>query len=149
MSGFRAGGSAWWSTSTTPEPDLRPGDIAATGRDDRAVIRNVILHLNNEQPLLADLFEAPSPGDVGLRCTNLREMNGKRPVFVDDSASIFFFPYLHIRFVEIPPSAMASGDPGATVQPAAANVGADRPAGIDTEPDLEIDEDFLRRIREV
>ena len=61
------------------------------------MIRNVILHLNNEQPLLADLFEAPSPGDVGLRCTNLRSMNGKRPVFIDDVASIFFFPYLHIR----------------------------------------------------
>ena len=48
------------------------------------MIRNVILHLNNEQPLLADLYEPPSPGDVGLRCTNLRMMNGKRPVFVDE-----------------------------------------------------------------
>ncbi len=149
MSGFRADGSAWWSTSTTPEPDLRPGDGAAARPDDRTVIRNVILHLNNEQPMLADLFEAPSPGDVGLRCTNLREMNGKRPVFVDNSASIFFFPYLHIRFVEIPPSAMASGDPGAVVQPAAERPVADRPASVDTEPELEIDEDFLRRIREV
>jgi len=46
------------------------------------VIRDVVLHMNNEQPLLADLFEAPSPGDVGLRCTNLRTMNGKRPVDV-------------------------------------------------------------------
>ncbi len=113
------------------------------------MIRNVILHINNEQPLLTDLFEAPSPGDVGLRCTNLREMNGKRPVFVDNSASIFFFPYLHIRFVEIPPSAMASGDPGATVQPVAERAVGDRPANGDLEPDLEIDEDFLRRIREV
>ena len=43
--------------------------------DHPSVIRNVILHLNNEQPLLADLYEAPSPGDVGLRCTNLRMMN--------------------------------------------------------------------------
>ena len=78
---------------------------------DRTVIRDVILHLNNEQPLLADLYEPPSPGDVGLRCTNLRLMNGKRPVFVDDVRSIFFFPYLHIRFVEIPPKAMSGGDP--------------------------------------
>ncbi len=109
----------------------------------------MILHINNEQPLLTDLFEAPSPGDVGLRCTNLREMNGKRPVFVDNSASIFFFPYLHIRFVEIPPSAMASGDPEASVQPTVDRTMAERPAGADPEPDLEIDEDFLRRIREV
>ena len=38
-------------------------------------------------------------------------MNGKRPVFVDDQHSIFFFPYLHIRFVEIPPASLAeNGD---------------------------------------
>ena len=115
------------------------------------MIRNVILHLNNEQPLLADLFEAPSPGDVGLRCTNLRSMNGKRPVFIDDVASIFFFPYLHIRFVEIPPSAMTGGDASLVVttdddDARPANSSAAEP---EPEPDLEIDEDFLRRIREV
>ena len=115
------------------------------------MIRNVILHLNNEQPLLADLFEPPSPGDVGLRCTNLRLMNGKRPVFVDDVRSIFFFPYLHIRFVEIPPKprcraaiALATSAP----RPTSMEVATPR-RQPEPEPDLEIDEDFLRRIREV
>jgi hypothetical protein len=111
------------------------------------VIRNVILHLNNEQPLLADLYEPPSPGDVGLRCTNLRQMNGKRPVFVHDSGSIFFFPYLHIRFVEIPAGAVSGGDPSMAV--AADDDAPARPPVPEAEPDLEIDEDFLRRIREV
>ena len=113
------------------------------------MIRNVILHVNGEQPLLADLFEAPSPGDVGLRCTNLRLMNGKRPVFVDDVASIFFFPYLHIRFVEIPPTATSGGDPtlAVTADPEAGP--SQRPPAPEPEADLEIDEDFLRRIREV
>jgi hypothetical protein len=119
------------------------------------VIRDAVLHINNEQPLLADLFEAPMPGDVGLRCTNLRSMNGKRPVFVDDSASIFFFPYLHIRFVEIPPAAMSSGDPSLAVAVDAANGpgyraedGGSPPAESGLDEDLEIDEDFLRRVRE-
>jgi len=117
------------------------------------VIRNVILHINNEQPLLADLYEPPSPGDVGLRCTNLRQMNGKRPVFVGDVKSIFFFPYLHIRFVEIPPGAMAgSGSALETVVDDTGVVphgpGAPPPPVPETEPDLEIDEDFLRRVRE-
>ena len=121
---------------------------------DRSVIRNVILHVNNEQPLLADLYEAPSPGDVGLRCTNLRQMNGKRPVFVDDMKSIFFFPYLHLRFVEIPPASIAGADSSlATIDDDDADVGAGGPHGRaappEPEPDLEIDEDFLRRIREV
>jgi hypothetical protein len=117
------------------------------------VIRGVILHVNNEQPLLADLYEAPSPGDVGLRCTNLRMMNGKRPVFVDDSRSIFFFPYLHIRFVEIPPAALAgSDDAGLVLEPSVDEdrpVAADRAPAAEVEADLEIDEDLMRRIREV
>jgi len=113
------------------------------------VIRNAILHINNEQPLLADLYEPPSPGDVGLRCTNLRQLNGKRPVFVDDVKSIFFFPYLHIRFVEIPPAAIAGADSSlATIDDDAMDGREGSPAS-EPEPDLEIDEDFLRRIREV
>src|SRR5437773_1132790 len=119
------------------------------------MIRDVILHVNGEQPLLADLFEAPSPGDVGLRCTNLRQMNGKRPVFVDDIASIFFFPYLHIRFVEIPPGAISGGDPSMAVTTEQERPGRQRTpdaepeSSAEAEADLEIDEDFLRRIRDV
>ena len=113
------------------------------------MIRDVILHVNGEQPLLADLFEAPSPGDVGLRCTNLRQMNGKRPVFVDDVASIFFFPYLHIRFVEIPPGAITGTDPSMAVTAEGDEEPVAQPSAPEVEADLEIDEDFLRRIREV
>jgi hypothetical protein len=113
------------------------------------VIRNAVLHLLNEQPLLCDLFELPNPADVALRCTNLRTMDGKRPIFIDDSASAFVFPYLHIRFVEVPPAAAA--DAGMPVQvPVAATVGGPQSAApTDDEGELEIDEDFLRRIREV
>lgn len=113
------------------------------------MIRNVILHINGEQPLLADLFEPPAPGDVGLRCTNLRQMNGKRPVFVGDMASTFFFPYLHVRFVEIPPGAMSGGDPSLALTTGGEDERPASPPASATEPDLEIDEDFLRRIREV
>jgi hypothetical protein len=128
------------------------------------VIHNAILHLNNEQPLLADLYEVPSGLDVGLRCTNLRMMNGKRPVFIDDIGSVFFFPYLHIRFVEIPPAALAAaGLPVASPVAVGAAVGGPddgaapvtngtsgvgRAVDPESEGDLEIDEDFLRRIRE-
>jgi hypothetical protein len=113
------------------------------------VIRNACLHLNGEQPLLADLFELPATSDVTLRCTNLRNMNGKRPVFADDSAAVFFFPMLHIRFIEIPPAAVAGGD---VDLPVPIGVVAQLGDGAPTEPgldeELEIDEDFLRRVRE-
>ena len=99
-----------------------------------------VLHIENEQPLLADLYRLPEPTDVGLLCTNLRLLNGKRPVFIDDVRSVFFFPYRIIRFIEIPSSAMApeSGLPE--------TVETEAPA---VEEELEMDEELLRRVREI
>lgn len=112
----------------------------------RPVIRNAVIHIANEQPLVADLFELPNPTDTGLRCTNLRTLSGNRPVFADHLESFFFFPYTHIRFLEIPPGADGSQPPeqGESV-PAVAPPGE----AAEPEAELEIDEDFLRRIREV
>ena len=113
-----------------------------------AVIRNAVLHLLNEQPLVADIFERPSATDTGLICTNLRDLAGKRPLFADDMASIFFFPYHQMRFLEIRPGsegadALGPGT-GGRRQPT-----PDPVPEAEVEGDLEIDEDFLRRIREV
>ena len=111
------------------------------------MIKNVVLHLNNEQPVVVDLFELPNPVDLGLRCTNMRTLDGKRPVFIDDIKAVFFFPYLHVRFVEIPPRALVGTDLEVAVEvPVAVTVPAEETLD---DADLEIDEDFLRRIREV
>jgi hypothetical protein len=131
------------------------------------VIRAVVIHVTNEQPLLADLFDLPSSDDAGMLCTNLRAMDGKRPVFIDRIESTFFFPYRVIRFLEIPPGAIErhraeGGQPDFVVRGADDSfvddpasrlpsvVVADGEAEIDdtSEVELEIDEDFLRRIRE-
>lgn len=106
------------------------------------MIRNVVIHLLSEQPVIADLLKAPTPGDVSLLCTNLRTRDGKRPVFVDRMDSTFVFPYQHIRFIEITPdpsvpAAARAGEAGTPATPSAADEG-----------ELEIDEEFLRRIRD-
>ena len=81
----------------------------------------------------------------------MRTLDGKRPVFVDDMKAVFFFPYLHVgssrsrRRQPSPPS-------WATPVPVPVAVGASGPddaADTADETNLEIDEDFLRRIREV
>lgn len=134
------------------------------------MIRNVCIHVNNEQPLLADLFGVPTATDSGLLCTNLRMLDGKRPVFVDRIEATFFFPYHVIRFVEIPVGALeghgstsAGGSRDGTHRddtadeglipeerrlpvPVKASPGAD---DLGDEPDLEIDEGFLQRIRDI
>ena len=97
-----------------------------------------ILHLLQDQPLAVDLFELPKPSDITVVCTNVRTVDGKRPVMIDFTSSTFVFPMGMVRFVEIPQESAE----------------ADRVAGLSalaasTEPDeLEIDEDFLRRVRE-
>jgi hypothetical protein len=114
------------------------------------MIRNAVLHLNNEQPVVVDLFELPQAVDLGVRCTNMRTLDGKRPVFIDDINAVFFFPYAHIRFVEIPPRAVVGTDLEVPVE--AAVVAAPvmpQAESLDDDENLEIDEDFLRRIREV
>lgn len=113
------------------------------------MIRNAVIHMVGDQPLVADLFELPAAGDQGLLCTNLRTLTGKRPVFADHIESVFFFPYSHIRFVEIPPGTQGAAD-GATGDAAATDRATDvEPEPAEPESELELDEDFLRRIREV
>jgi hypothetical protein len=100
------------------------------------VIR-AILHLLNDQPLVVDIAEMPTAADLTVICTNLRTVDGKKPVFIDFASSTFVFPMSAVRFVEIPPE---HADSERAAGPALA-----APA----EPeDLEIDEDFLRRVRE-
>ena len=143
------------------------------------MIRNVVVHITNEQPLLADLYRMPEPTDVALVCTNVRAMSGGRPSFIHDSAATFIFPLIHIRFVEVPVVSRArgrgaptqddeteaaeredggeagageAGEGEAVATPAGAK-GAQGPKAAapppEPEPELEIDEDFLKRIRDI
>jgi hypothetical protein len=116
------------------------------------MIKGVVIHLMNEQPLLADIEALPAPSDVAFVCTNLRTMNGKRPVFVDRMESTFVFPYSQIRFIEVPDPTRVGKQPTGSGEPQEARRDRDeRPAAPppEPEPELEIDEDFLRRIREI
>jgi hypothetical protein len=106
------------------------------------MIRNSIIHISNEQPLLADLYEMPTSADASLVCTNIRMLDGKKPIFIEHSTSVFVFPYLHIRFIEIMPGSSGLAELSEPVEATEAAESAD-------EADLELDEDFLRRIREV
>lgn len=118
------------------------------------MIRDAVLHIHNEQPLMADLFEMPDATTTLLRCTNLRDLNGKRPVYADDIASVFYFPIHHLRFIEVLPRSLAgdrlalpSGEEAEPIVMGGGNGAAGEPDD-DLDGELEIDEDFLRRIRE-
>jgi hypothetical protein len=65
------------------------------------MLRDVVVHILNEQPIVVDLASEPTPSDVALICRNLRTLNGKKPVFVDKSDSTFILPLAAVRFLEI------------------------------------------------
>ena len=93
-----------------------------------------VIHPLSEQPLVVDIDEPPGPGDVALVCRNVRTIDGKRPNYLARRDSTVVFPLNSIRFVEI-----YAGEGGISAEEAA----------VEAEPDeLEIDEDFLRRVRE-
>jgi hypothetical protein len=108
------------------------------------MIRNVVVHMQGEQPFLADLHQMPTPADSALVCTNVRLAGGKKPTYIDHSESTFLIPLIHVRFVEVPPPAEPLPE---TARITAGTVAAaDGHANFDT--DLDLDEDFLRRVRD-
>lgn len=128
------------------------------------MIADAVLHIQNEQPLLVDLLERPSPGDAILVCTNLRSLSGKKPIWADDTDSVFYFPFTLIRFIEIHPGSEETLELGSGEEPAQPRPAASRPARpassgrrppkgaparVEPEQELEIDEDLLRRVRDV
>ena len=97
-------------------------------------------------------------------------MDGKRPIFIDQIESTFFFPYHVIRFLEIPQAAAAGAarrgrrrDPeaedeagdAATPQPESLlpivlGASSEMAGAVDdADIDIEIDEEFLQRVRDI
>jgi hypothetical protein len=120
------------------------------------VIRDAVIHMNNEQPLVCDLREMPDSTDAGLLCTNLRLVDGRKPTFIDATDSWFLIPYHIIRFVELPLASVEAGErlalpPGPILE--ASDDDEDGDEGEDPdEGDGELDdasEELLQRIREV
>jgi len=112
--------------------------------DHAHVIKGVILHLENDLPVMADIEEMPGGADVMLRCTNVRLLDGKRPAFVHDPKSIFVMPLSRIRVIEVPPHAGIAGE---VFEPEPEE---ESPSEPELEPaDEEAQEDLLARIRQI
>ncbi len=64
----------------------------------------VLLHLPNEDPILAEIDELPKPDDTNVTVTNMRKRDGTRLSYVDGEAEKFIFPWHRITFIEVMPS---------------------------------------------
>src|SRR4029077_17995778 len=79
-----------------------PGALPSPGAGQQPLMRGVVIHLNNEQPVVVDLYDLPTARDVAVICTNMRPQDGKRPIFIDHTESVFVIPLAYVRFIELP-----------------------------------------------
>jgi hypothetical protein len=61
----------------------------------------VILHLHNEDPVLADMDALPDPTHQCIYITNPRRRDGRSLHYVTEGAMSFIFPWSRITFIEI------------------------------------------------
>ena len=61
----------------------------------------IILHLHNEDPVVAEIDEMPDPTHQTVLVTNPRRRDGRPLHYVTEGASAFIFPWSRISFIEI------------------------------------------------
>jgi hypothetical protein len=64
----------------------------------------VLIHIANEDPVVGEIEEMPSPTDVSLRVQNPRKRDGKDLHYIQNDVTTVFWPWSRISFMEILPS---------------------------------------------
>ncbi len=66
---------------------------------------NVILHIANEDPILAELEKLPEPGSTHVHALNPRARDNKDLRYLAAGVNQVLWPWSRITFIEILPSA--------------------------------------------
>lgn len=64
----------------------------------------VLVHLLNEDPILAEVEDLPTASDNCVYLSNPRRRDGKPVHYLDREAVQFIFPWTRITFIEVMPS---------------------------------------------
>lgn len=64
----------------------------------------IVIHISNEEPVLGEVDELPSPSDQTIRLNNPRRLDGKYLNFVQDRVTTVIWPLSKINFIEVLPS---------------------------------------------
>ncbi|HEY9077384.1 MAG TPA: hypothetical protein VIO61_12700 [Anaerolineaceae bacterium] len=67
-------------------------------------MQNVILHILNEDPVLGEIDQLPSPSDYLILVKNPRRRDGKDLPYLDANVSTVIWPVTRITFIEVLPS---------------------------------------------
>lgn len=67
-------------------------------------MHSVLIHVSNEDAILAEVEELPSPTDLVMYCMNPRRRDGKELHYVLAEVQTIIIPWHRINFIEIMPS---------------------------------------------
>jgi hypothetical protein len=63
--------------------------------------KQVVIHLNNEEPFVAEMEDMPPPGATYIVLMNPRTKEGKRVQWQTEGAFRYMFPFTRISFIEV------------------------------------------------
>jgi hypothetical protein len=64
----------------------------------------VLIHIQNEDAVVGEIEELPSPGDSNIRVQNPRKRDGKDLQYLQPEVTTVIWPLDRIAFVEVLPS---------------------------------------------
>ena len=64
---------------------------------------NVIVHIQNEDPVLGEMEALPSSSDVTITVRNPRRRDGKDLPYLDPAVTTVIWPMSRVNFIEIMP----------------------------------------------
>ena len=70
----------------------------------------VIVHVMNEDPILAEMEALPSPTDTSITLTNPRRRDNKPLHYVTAEALSVIFPWHRVSFIEVMPGEESRGE---------------------------------------
>ena len=64
---------------------------------------NVIVHIQNEDPVLGEMDSLPAASDVTITIRNPRRRDGKDLPYLDPSVTTVVWPMTRVNFIEVMP----------------------------------------------
>ena len=64
----------------------------------------ILIHISNQEPIMAEVEDMPAPGDTVLVFHNPRKRDGKDIHFLLEGVTTVIWPWSQINFVEVIPS---------------------------------------------
>ena len=64
----------------------------------------ILIHINNEDPVVGEIEQLPSPTDLTLTIQNPRKRDGKDLHYLQSDVTTVVWPWSRISFMEVLPS---------------------------------------------